>query len=219
MRMCSRRKIILAVLLLAAAAAAPRTSVAQDEPENPSGKVRDLTGKNLSTAELIQTLAPKHGPKTRGIAPVEPAKPQCEMYGRQLSRGIKLKADTRTDMAAIHVPFAVNSSELTPVATENLDKLAAALKSPELASYCFEIAGHTDASGGDEYNKELSQRRAESAVQYLEKQGVPADRLVAVGCGKREPLADNATEEGRQKNRRVQIANLGTGPAKGDGAQ
>jgi OOP family OmpA-OmpF porin len=88
--------------------------------------------------------------------------------------------------------------------------LSEALKSNELASSCIQIEGHTDSKGSDVYNVQLSQRRARSVVQYLvQNLGVPENRLIPVGKGESEPIADNGIAAGRQKNRRVQIVNLG----------
>ena len=67
------------------------------------------------------------------------------------------------------------------------------------------IAGHTDAKGSDSYNQRLSLRRAESAARYLASQGVQR-HIATVGLGEREPLASNDTEDGRQRNRRVELA-------------
>jgi len=192
----------------------PATGTAQ-VPSKGSAKVMDLTNKDFTADDLINTLKPK----TRGIAPVDPIEPQCKNLEQKRSRGIKLTPEQNTAMAAIHVPFAVNSAELSPDATKSLDTLAAALKSPELASYCFQIAGYTDSTGGEEYNLDLSKRRAESAVHYLvDNDGVTRDRLVAVGYGMKDPIASNDTDDGKQKNRRVQIANLGTGTVANAGA-
>lgn len=68
-----------------------------------------------------------------------------------------------------------------------------------------EVAGHTDNVGPDEYNMELSQRRAESVRQFLIDHGVPAEQVEARGYGEEEPVASNDTEEGREENRRVEI--------------
>lgn len=68
-----------------------------------------------------------------------------------------------------------------------------------------EIAGHTDSIGSDEYNKGLSQRRAEAVRDYMISKGVTRSRLRAVGYGEEQPVADNATEEGRALNRRVEM--------------
>lgn len=68
-----------------------------------------------------------------------------------------------------------------------------------------EIAGHTDSRGSDKYNLHLSQHRAEAVRTYLIKKGISADRLTAKGYGESQPIADNDTDEGRFKNRRVEL--------------
>ena len=73
------------------------------------------------------------------------------------------------------------------------------------ASLKFEVQGHCDATGSDAVNDPLSQKRAEAIVAALVKNGIPADRLTAVGKGSHSPIADNGTEEGRAKNRRVEF--------------
>jgi outer membrane protein OmpA-like peptidoglycan-associated protein len=66
--------------------------------------------------------------------------------------------------------------------------------------------GHTDAQGAAEYNQGLSERRAESATNYLAERGIDSGRLTSVGRGETEPVASNETAEGRQQNRRVEVA-------------
>jgi OOP family OmpA-OmpF porin len=68
-----------------------------------------------------------------------------------------------------------------------------------------EIAGHTDDIGDDAFNLKLSQQRAETVKNYLVKKGISANRIVAKGYGETQPVADNTTEEGRQKNRRTEV--------------
>ena len=68
-----------------------------------------------------------------------------------------------------------------------------------------EIAGFTDAQGTDAYNKDLSQRRANTVRDYISRQGVEASRLTAVGYGEESPVASNDTEDGRAENRRVEF--------------
>jgi len=72
----------------------------------------------------------------------------------------------------------------------------------------IEVAGHTDSMGSDAYNMKLSQQRADAVRNFLISRGVSADRLTAKGYGESQPVADNATEEGRFKNRRVELAPL-----------
>ena len=69
----------------------------------------------------------------------------------------------------------------------------------------IEIGGHTDSKGSAEYNKKLSNDRAQSVVNYLIENGISASRLTYIGYGKDQPVATNETEEGRQENRRVEF--------------
>ena len=72
----------------------------------------------------------------------------------------------------------------------------------------FQVAGHTDSKGKDDYNMKLSQERAEAVRNYLISKGIAAERLTAKGYGETKPVADNATEEGRTQNRRVELQRL-----------
>jgi outer membrane protein OmpA-like peptidoglycan-associated protein len=175
----------------------------------PGTAIYEIPDKELTAERLISVLQPP-GP-TRGIdsSAAGKAAPSC---GELRKRGID--ADAVADIAAIKVTFAFNSAELTPAAAENLNKLGQALKSDGLAPYCFRIEGHADAVGGEGYNQALSEKRAGTVVHYLSgRLGVDAERLIAVGYGETKPVADNDTEEGRQRNRRVQVVNLGDGAA------
>lgn len=88
----------------------------------------------------------------------------------------------------------------------SLDDDVAALKA--WGDVNIEVAGHTDSMGSDAYNMKLSRQRAEAVRNFLISRGVAADRLTAKGYGESQPVADNATEEGRFKNRRVELAPL-----------
>ena len=99
------------------------------------------------------------------------------------------------------VTFEVNSAQLTAASRPILDGVADGLrKHPRLR---VELQGHTDSSGADAYNLQLSQRRANSVREYLLSQGVPAAQLTARGYGETQPITDNTSNEGRSKNRRV----------------
>jgi outer membrane protein OmpA-like peptidoglycan-associated protein len=98
------------------------------------------------------------------------------------------------------VLFATNSAELTENGRDMLDRLAPCWRGGR-----FEVGGHTDSSGGDAINQPLSERRARAVVEHLVSRGIDASALTAKGYGASRPLADNATSEGRAKNRRVEF--------------
>ncbi|MFZ3260811.1 MAG: OmpA family protein [Thiobacillus sp.] len=85
----------------------------------------------------------------------------------------------------------------------NLDNDVATLKA--WGDVDIEVAGHTDSMGSDAYNMKLSRQRAAAVRNFLISRGVAADRLTAKGYGESQPVADNATEDGRFKNRRVEL--------------
>lgn len=104
------------------------------------------------------------------------------------------------------VNFDFDKASLRQEDVSDLDKNVEALKA--WGDVDIEVAGHTDSMGSDAYNMKLSQQRAEAVRNFLISRGVAADRLTAKGYGEAQPVADNATEEGRFKNRRVELAPL-----------
>lgn len=102
------------------------------------------------------------------------------------------------------VNFAYDSSNLTPAAQANLDKLAEVLKNNLDTN--INIYGHTDSRGTDAYNLSLSERRAAAVKSYLISKGVSAARMLTMGVGEKEPVASNDTDAGRAENRRVEFA-------------
>lgn len=99
--------------------------------------------------------------------------------------------------------FDFDSDKVLPAAQTNLDNLAASLQKYKDSDLM--IVGHTDSKGTDSYNQDLSVRRARSAAGYLRSHGVTRN-IQALGRGETEPVATNDTDDGRQKNRRVEIA-------------
>jgi outer membrane protein OmpA-like peptidoglycan-associated protein len=118
-----------------------------------------------------------------------------ELQAKQTGRGMVL---TLGD-----VLFDTNKATLKSGADQRIDRLASFLqKNPNERLI---IEGHTDSTGSEEYNQELSQRRAQAVADALATRGVPASRYQVVGRGRGLPVATNATAEGRQQNRRVEI--------------
>lgn len=100
--------------------------------------------------------------------------------------------------------FDFDSDVIKGEARRNLDQLAASLD--KYPNTDLLIVGHTDNVGSEGYNLDLSRRRAEAGAQYLISRDVNASRIHTLGKGESEPVASNATEAGRQKNRRVEVA-------------
>ena len=104
--------------------------------------------------------------------------------------------------------FDFDKAILKPEAKTKLDDLVS--KTKEINLEVIIAVGHTDSVGTDAYNDKLSVRRAESIKTYLTSKGVEANRVYTEGKGKKQPVADNKTAEGRAKNRRVEIEVVGT---------
>lgn len=101
------------------------------------------------------------------------------------------------------ITFATGSADLTPEARNILRTVANQLLVRE--DLRVRIVGHTDNTGNESYNRRLSKRRADAVKDFLVLNGIPANRLVTEGRGSRDPIADNSTEEGRARNRRIEF--------------
>ncbi len=102
-----------------------------------------------------------------------------------------------------NITFATNSSDLNAGFYDVLNSVAVVLD--EFEQTVVEVAGHTDSTGSDQYNMDLSRRRASSVANYLVTREVVYDRIIEVGMGESRPIADNGTDSGRQANRRVEL--------------
>jgi len=137
------------------------------------------------------------------VVPVEPPPPApCEMP--QSGQPMTLEGCATGDTLVLRgVNFDFDQDTLTAEAKILLDEVAAALLArPDIS---VEVRGHTDYIGSDAYNLDLSERRAQSVRTYLGGKGVGAERMTARGFGESVPVADNATDEGRERNRRAEL--------------
>ena len=141
----------------------------------------------------------------RGIGHVILAKGAADLYQRQttdLSAVEKAIAETGK-FVTNNILFETGKATLKPESMAEIQKVADYMKKNPTAR--FEVQGHTDNQGSDKINDPLSQQRAEAVVKALEGLGCDPFNMRAVGKGSHEPVADNATEAGRAKNRRVEF--------------
>jgi len=123
-----------------------------------------------------------------------------DLAGAKIERvgeGIKITFDSG-------LLFDVNKAILRPASEEQLSKMGVILQKYPDTNILLE--GHTDATGSDEYNLELSRLRAQSVANFLSSQGVVPGRFTIMGYGETQPIADNESVDGRQLNRRVEVA-------------
>jgi outer membrane protein OmpA-like peptidoglycan-associated protein len=165
------------------------------------GTFTDFRSRSAYTEEdLARSLfqPPPSDVRTRGIGPAQ-AKP-APTSGTSSKNSI-----------ALNVFFEFNSDRILQNYYGDLDKLGKVLTDPQYSAYRVQIEGYTDSIGSDSYNQRLSERRAESVKHYLIQHfPIRSERLVARGFGKSKPIAPNDTSEGRDKNRRVEVVNLGS---------
>jgi len=136
--------------------------------------------------------------------------------GYSLQVGDEAAAEFAADLAKnCHVAltgllFDFNKATLKPESDPVLERVRALLSKD--AALRLAVQGHTDNVGSDAYNQALSEARAAAVVGWLTQHGIAATRLSATGYGKTMPVADNATDEGRAMNRRVEIVNPACAP-------
>ena len=111
------------------------------------------------------------------------------------------------------VQFEFGKADLKPMSFALLDEVVTVMKgNPQIE--LVEIGGHTDITGSADFNRKLSQQRAESVMKYITSKGIKSSRLQAKGFGPDVPIADNATQEGQEANRRVEFLIVKQGPKK-----
>jgi outer membrane protein OmpA-like peptidoglycan-associated protein len=181
-------------------------------------------GKNVTEDQIVRALAPEKKPLTRGLSvgpqqTVDPTAAAAESKLVQKLRGRStrsLSSAEREEIAAIvqdkpkidlEINFDYNSADISAKSLPSVQALGRALTTNDLKGSTFVVAGHTDASGGDAYNQDLSERRADAIKRYLvDKYGINGTDLVTVGYGKSK-LKDSS-QPLAEVNRRVQVVNM-----------
>jgi len=126
-----------------------------------------------------------------------------------LTRGIHFKTEIRPKIA-LTINFEYNSAQISEVSVSQIEEIGKALCSDSLKTCIISIEGHADATGNDEYNKRLSEKRSASVKQLLStRYGIDDGRLKTVGYGESRPIDSNDSEAGRAANRRVELVNMG----------
>jgi outer membrane protein OmpA-like peptidoglycan-associated protein len=174
------------------------------------------TQANPSADSIVKSLTPTDGlgTGTRGIrignGTPATASPQQQTGSAGAARPAGQTA-TKAPAVSLNIQFASGSAELTPQAIHSLDQLGQALATPTLAAYHFRIEGHTDTVGSPDQNKSLSQRRAETVVNYLaSKYQIDPSRLQAVGMGEDGLAVSTPPNTPEARNRRVLVVNVGS---------
>ena len=180
--------------------------------------------KNVTEDQIVRALAPEKKPLTRGLSvgpkqAVDPAVAAAEGSFVQKIRGRStrsLSLAEREEIAAIvkdkpkidlEINFDYNSADISAKSLASVQALGSALTNADLRGSTFVVAGHTDASGGEAYNQDLSERRADAIKRYLvDKYGINGADLVTVGYG--ESKLKDPSQPMAEANRRVQVVNM-----------
>jgi outer membrane protein OmpA-like peptidoglycan-associated protein len=208
------------LLLAAPLLLAPLPAVAQSNPSSdqiiqslkPSGNLLSGGTRGIRMANPNATEATPQSSSSDSSGSSQSAPQASTPRPAASSRTASTAPATATEAPSVSlsVQFATGSADLTPQARDTLDQLGKALSSSDLAQYRFRIEGHTDTVGSADYNKALSQQRADAVAAYLEsKFGVKSDRLQAVGMGEQGLVVHTPPNTPNDKNRRVAVVNLG----------
>ena len=177
---------------------------------------------NVSANQIVNALQSK--PLTRSLSGAPQADPAVKareesfvatLHNRK-TRSLSLgEREEIAEIAAskpkidLDIQFDYNSAEISKASLHSVQELGKALSNASLKGSTFVVAGHTDAIGGEAYNQDLSERRADTIKRYLtEKYGINGTDLVTVGYGKSKPKDPNAPMD--PVNRRVEVVNMDT---------
>ncbi|QUS37884.1 OmpA family protein [Tardiphaga alba] len=180
-----------------------------------------IAADDVTSDQILRALAPKK-PLTRGLSMAPPAEPAVNAAEGKFVDSLRnrstrsLSLGEREQIASIaetkpaidlEINFDYNSANISKKSMSSVQALGKALSSADLKGSTFVVAGHTDAVGGEEYNQDLSERRADAIKRYLaDKYGIAGADLVTVGYGKTKPKSGIAPTD--PSNRRVQVVNM-----------
>jgi outer membrane protein OmpA-like peptidoglycan-associated protein len=181
-----------------------------------------FAGDNATEDQILSALQPK--PLTRGLSFAPQADPATKAAEGRLIDSLRnrktrsLSSAEREEIAEaaatkpkidLEIQFEYNSADISAASMPSVQALGRALSNSNLKGSTFVVAGHTDAVGGEAYNQDLSERRADSIKRYLtDKFGINGTDLVTVGYGKSKPK--DAANPMDPANRRVQVVNMAT---------
>src|SRR6476469_4386867 len=187
------------------------------------GLGKAVAADDVTADRIVRALAPKK-PLTRGLSSGPQADPAATAAEGRFVQSIRgratrsLSSGEREEIATIaqdkpnidlEITFDYNSADISKKSMASVQALGRALTNPDLKGSTFVVAGHTDATGGEAYNQDLSERRADTIKKYLtDKYGIVGGNLVTVGYGKTQPKDPNAPLD--PANRRVQVVNMDT---------
>ena len=186
------------------------------------GEARAVAADDVTEDQIVRALAPAKKPLTRGLSAGQQADPVISAEEGRFVQKIRgratrsLSLSEREEIATIvkdkpkidlEINFDYNSADINAKSMSSVQALGRALSNPDLKGSTFVVAGHTDAVGGEAYNQDLSERRADSIKKYLvDKYGIAGTDLVTVGYGKSK-LKDPSNPMA-EVNRRVQVVNM-----------
>jgi len=185
---------------------------------NKTNELDDLTAKNTKDIKDvdaraqagIQAINAKTAEVEQKTATAAQSAAQAQQMADAANGRVGVLTNTVANLDNYHavaetsVKFGFDKDILTPQAKEALDQLGANIASTK--GYIIALEGGTDSVGSADYNYDLSQRRANSVIQYLAtKYNVPAHKIYVIGLGKDKPVEDNKTKAGRADNRRVDV--------------
>ena len=199
----------LAALVAFSALASLASAQTIDNWRNANGDVwKNASGDCWRNANWTPaTAAPGCGPAAAPASAPVVAAPKAPAVAPKAAPAPQKPAASKVTYAA-DAFFDFDKATLKPAGKAKLDDLVGKVKGINLEVII--AVGHTDSVGSDVYNQKLSVKRAESVKAYLVSKGIEKNRIYTEGKGEKQPVADNKTNEGRGKNRRVEIEVVGT---------